>query len=268
MQGYFGEKFSRVQCWIDLLLLAEWKDGRVFYIRGNKVVVNRGEVAISVKQLCERWGYSNKTIISRLREFVENGMITIKRQHTVNIISVVNYEKYQADENEPEKNFPVENSTFDAQESTQQKRNVNNLYSDDYEQADNDTTQQTTQQTTQPLRRERIYNISNNTSACVRTHEDDFFKELLNAEIWKEQMCMKHKIGKDELEQWIKSFRLDAECRGKTHDNIGDVKQHFNDWLRIQLRINNDAEDRKKSKIQRRGFEGTVSEAEDYTTTF
>ena len=131
------------------------------------------------------------------------------------------------------------------------------------------STEQTSEQTSeQQLKKKEEYILLSSSTAHARTHEGGFVGELLKEEIWLEQMCMKHKISKVDLEAWLNDFQLDAECRGKKHDNISDAKQHFNDWLRIQLKIKNDADDRKESKIQRRGFERAVSKAEDYTHTF
>ena len=129
--------------------------------------------------------------------------------------------------------------------------------------------EQTSEQTSeQQLKKKEEYILLSSSTTHARTHEGGFVGELLKEEIWIEQMCMKHKISKVDLETWLNEFQLDAECRGKKHDNISDAKQHFNDWLRIQLKIKNDADDRKESKIQRRGFERAVSKAEDYTHTF
>ena len=130
------------------------------------------------------------------------------------------------------------------------------------------STEQTNEQTNeQQLKKKEEYILLSSSTTHARTHEG-FVGELLKEEIWIEQMCMKHKVSKVDLEAWLNEFQLDAECRGKKHDNISDAKQHFNDWLRIQLKIKNDADDRKESKIQRRGFERAVSKAEDYTHTF
>ena len=131
------------------------------------------------------------------------------------------------------------------------------------------STEQTSEQTSeQQLKKKEEYILLSSSTAHARTHEGGFVGELLKEEIWIEQMCMKHKISKVDLEAWLNEFQLDAECRGKKHDNISDAKQHFNDWLRIQLKIKNDADNRKESKIQRRGFERAVSKAEEYTHTF
>ena len=276
MEGYFGEKFTRIQCWLDLLLLAEWKDGSVIYIRGNKVVINRGEIAMSIAELCKRWKYSKLTVRKRLQEFVDSGMIVIKKTRIINTITIINYDKYQSVENVDETevgNFSYNNLNT---KSNPQKQIVSNTLSTTYKGSDFISDPQTNPQSdpqsdpqTNPLYKKKEKNILlSSSTAHARTHEGDFVGELLKEEIWLEQMCMRHKISKVDLEAWLNEFQLDAECRGKKHGNISDAKQHFNDWLRIQLKIKNDADDRKESKIQRRGFERAVSKAEDYTHTF
>ena len=271
MEGYFGEKFTRIQCWLDLLLLAEWKDGNVIYIRGNKVVINRGEIAMSIAELCKRWKYSKLTVRKRLQEFVDSGMIVIKKTRIINTITIINYDKYQSVENVDETevgNFSYNNLNT---KSNPQKQSISNTLSTTYKGNDFISDPQNDPQSdpqSDPLYKKKEKNILSSTTAHARTHVGGFVGELLKEEIWLEQMCMKHKISKVDLEAWLNEFQLDAECRGKKHDNISDAKQHFNDWLRIQLKIKNDADDRKESKIQRRGFERAVSKAEDYTHTF
>ena len=197
------------------------------------------------------------------------------------------------------KNTPI--TTQSTTQSTTQKVDVPNCKTDSYKKG---TTQSTTQSTTQNEKSENltkiprapaidsIYNIiqDNNivvvdVDACVRERacesadlsekerakEDAFVGELKRAPIWKEQMCMRHKITPSELEAWIETFSLDAECRGTLHDNLTQVKRHFNDWLRIQIReqrkINNE-NNRPNTKDRRRGFEVSACDPADYTTTF
>lgn len=95
MQGYFGDKFNRPMCWIDLLLLAEWKS-KTLIIRGIKVVLERGQIAISVRELSNRWSLSTPTVQKILKEFVADERITVERSNVVNIITVLNYERYQS----------------------------------------------------------------------------------------------------------------------------------------------------------------------------
>lgn len=93
MHGYFGEKFNRPMCWIDLILLAESAPKDLSY-RGIKVVVERGQIAISVRELSSRWSLSAPTVRKRLKEFVEEERITVTRSNVVSIITILDYEQY------------------------------------------------------------------------------------------------------------------------------------------------------------------------------
>ena len=53
---------------------------------------------------------------------------------------------------------------------------------------------------------------------------------------WLLQMQRRHGIMADSVVKWLESFVCDCDCRGKQqHENLADVKQHFNDWLAKQL---------------------------------
>lgn len=47
--------FSKGQAWVDLLLLANHKEGKTL-IDSNVICVNRGELITSIRKLCDRWG--------------------------------------------------------------------------------------------------------------------------------------------------------------------------------------------------------------------
>ncbi len=94
MQGYFGENFNRPMCWIDLILLAETEPKDLSY-RGIKVVVERGQIAISVRELSSRWSLSVPTVRKRLKEFADEERITVTQSNVVSIITILGYERYQ-----------------------------------------------------------------------------------------------------------------------------------------------------------------------------
>lgn len=52
--------FSRGQAWIDLLLLAKFRDGSFINRRGNLVDAKKGHVYRSISSLADRWGWSRK----------------------------------------------------------------------------------------------------------------------------------------------------------------------------------------------------------------
>ena len=191
--------------------------------------IRRGEFVTSVRNISEETGIPVISVRRKLEILEKSGAILRKTTNKFTLITICKYDSYQSTE-----------------------------------QASEQTSEQTSEQ---QLKKKEEYILLSSSTTHARTHEG-FIGELLKEEIWIEQMCMKHKVSKVDLENWLSEFQLDAECRGKKHDNISDAKQHFNDWLRIQLKIKNDADDRKESKIQRRGFERAVSKAEDYTHTF
>lgn len=153
MQGYFGERFNRAMCWIDLLLLAEWKEERFFFIRGNKVVVKRGQVATSIKELCQRWGLSNNTVINRLKEMEADGRISINHSRLVNLITIVNYSLYQDCTTELEQICITENAAQSNifQQLTQSEKQAT------AQQTAQQICTETAQQTAQPIKNKEEY---------------------------------------------------------------------------------------------------------------
>lgn len=91
---YLAEKFTKLQAWLDLLLLAEYKPKTV-YVRSIRVDVGRGQVAISIRDLAERWKWGVNRVQSFLKELVNTGKIQIIKSHTINVIAICKYEVYQ-----------------------------------------------------------------------------------------------------------------------------------------------------------------------------
>jgi hypothetical protein len=91
---WLKEKFTKGQAWVDLIMLANHKDGFVWK-RGNKVNVKRGQVGWSELALSARWRWSrNKT--TRFLKWLENEQQIIQqRSRITTLITVVNYDKYQ-----------------------------------------------------------------------------------------------------------------------------------------------------------------------------
>ncbi|WP_273116453.1 hypothetical protein, partial [Hoylesella shahii] len=87
LYAHFGERFSREQCLADLRLLSRQGE-RVLNIRGNEVRVKKGQVAISIRTLCKRWGLANLTVQHLLRSFQHENLIKINTSSTINIIDV------------------------------------------------------------------------------------------------------------------------------------------------------------------------------------
>ena len=91
---YFSEPFTRMQAWIDMIIIANHKES-FFYVRGNKVTVKRGEIGYSQQSLAVRWQWSRGKVVRFLNEMEKSGMIVQQKNSVNNIISIVKYADYQ-----------------------------------------------------------------------------------------------------------------------------------------------------------------------------
>ena len=86
--------FDKARAWVDLLLLANYKDFEVIH-NGQTVKRKRGEVNTSLPWLADRWGWS----INKVRRFLgttnEYGMSTTNGYANGTTITIENYAKYQ-----------------------------------------------------------------------------------------------------------------------------------------------------------------------------
>lgn len=87
--------FAKGQAWIDLLLLATWKENKELY-RGQLVQRQPGEIACSIKWLAERWGWNRKTVAAFLDLLEADNMLEQKRTTQGTTLTVENWALYQS----------------------------------------------------------------------------------------------------------------------------------------------------------------------------
>lgn len=86
---YFSERFTRMQAFIDLCFLANFKE-RSFYKRGIKVDIKTGQLAKSEEELAERWRWSRNTVRKFLSELQESGRIEQQKSRLITVITIKN----------------------------------------------------------------------------------------------------------------------------------------------------------------------------------
>ena len=86
--------FNRAAAWVDLLLLAVWKDSKEMY-RGELVQRKAGEVNCSIEWLSDRWGWNRKTVMKFLDILEKEKMVTQTRTGKGTTLTLVNWAKYQ-----------------------------------------------------------------------------------------------------------------------------------------------------------------------------
>lgn len=96
---YHAEPFTRLQAWVDLLLMANI-DRRVMLVRGVRIEVERGQVVRSKDYLAGRWRWSRWKVTHFLELLQNEGMVTLENSAVIGRICISNYEKYQGDYSE------------------------------------------------------------------------------------------------------------------------------------------------------------------------
>lgn len=100
------ERATRLQAWIDLLLLANYKEKTI--VQGYEtVVVERGSFITSYPKLGERWGWDKRTVKRFMLLLQDNKMVSLKVDNHGIAVNIVNYCKYQGIlENDVPQNVP------------------------------------------------------------------------------------------------------------------------------------------------------------------
>ena len=63
---------------------------------------------------------------------------------------------------------------------------------------------------------------------------------LKNDRDWLLQIQRKFAIDQETIIRWLDCFCVECDCRGKQqHENLADIKQHFNDWMAKQANSKN-----------------------------
>lgn len=117
---YLSERFTRMQAYFDLCYLTTYKE-RELRIRGNKVTLQRGQVAKSVRDLAQRWQWAVNTVIKFIKELEEDGYIETQRTSVNQIITIKKYLMYNTQnktQNNTQNKTPIINNKEINKETT------------------------------------------------------------------------------------------------------------------------------------------------------
>lgn len=251
---------ERLKWWLDLLMLAAWEDRQTLV--GKRLVdVKRGQLIASMSYLCARWKRSRMMVEPFLNLLIEEKMIRKEVSHNIALITVVNYERYQANDKKVDAYLSRETDAhIDAHLSADVQRNSakTDAHLDAHLDAYLDATNKEY--------KEYNNNIINN----ARTREEEIFDKMKGDTIWRETIAMRHHLTLDKVDEWLRAFWLDSACNDTQHRNLRDAKSHFNNWLRIQIKYNaqNDNYGNQSTQNQRRSSDVRATCAQDYATRF
>jgi len=128
---WLSEPFTRGQAWVDMLLLANHKDGYMRK-RGVRFEVKRGQIGWSEVKLADRWKWSRGKVRRFLNELKKTEQIEQQNSNVSSLISIINYNEYQMTEQQAVQQTDSKrtaNSTIDKNDKNEKKE----TYSADFE---------------------------------------------------------------------------------------------------------------------------------------
>jgi hypothetical protein len=228
---YFQEPFTMYMAWVDLLLLANHKN-TTFFKRGNMINVPRGTVARSMKELADRWKWSENKV-SRFIKFLESEnvkQVKAQKSNLTTLITILKYDLYQSNEGAE---LGTEIGTESAQ--TRTYKNVKN------DKEDNKIKNI-------PHFQHQFNNVQNGglmpppTPPAFSVPDKIFtasdFKELPNQNVISLKNFLEVSkqvlIGEEEIQKLWEVFKVQELTGVKPYINKEDVYRHFLNWSKRQ----------------------------------
>ena len=128
------EEYSRRDAWVWLIENATWKPTRA-RVKGEMIDLERGELCFAQRFLAEKWGWSKSRVDRFLKLLAAEGMIEVRTKNGAtadhaagqgqSIITICNYEKYQAPEGIDRGNDEPQSGATSGQQRTKEETGNN-----------------------------------------------------------------------------------------------------------------------------------------------
>ena len=251
--------FSESEAWIDLIQSARFEPSGITSRFGSyEVTWGRGQYPASVRFLSKKWQRSERWVRSFINKLKKEKMITVDNSCGTSVITLINYDKY----NPLKKSDKTSGDTLnDTLIDTLNDLNVSELRSILTHLLTHSTTHPVEKRHTGDTNTKKDNNIITTTTTNARACEGDkgltayskFLKSMLKSQTWLETLAMNYHMGTEQLKKLLNDFVTDCECRGfdDTGKTLRDFKNHFNNWLLVRLRVEN--EQKQKNNGDRQG---------------
>jgi len=114
--------FSKGQAWIDILMMVNHETKKTPFASEIKTV-QPGERITSIRQLCERWGWSNTKVKSFLELLKDDEMLHYESDTKKTLLKVLNYSVYQ--ETNPNRNDTKTSQKHIKNDTNQSQKHTN-----------------------------------------------------------------------------------------------------------------------------------------------
>lgn len=170
--------FSECEAWLDLIQSARFDATQpaTVGIGGRNVTWSRGQYPASIRFLANRWRWGNQRVRSFLEDLKKKGMITTDDSQGVNVITLVNYEKYNGGNAATQQTAAKSASYADSEHTANTVNNTANALNV------KELSDMITQAITQALKNEQKVQHSGNTNKKKDNKEELSLKESLSNE--------------------------------------------------------------------------------------
>jgi len=93
---WLSEPFTKAQAWIDLFANAN-HEAKSFWVRGNEVKLERGQIGWSELTMVSRWCWSKNKVRRFLTWLETEHQIVQQKSQLTTVITILNYDTYQSD---------------------------------------------------------------------------------------------------------------------------------------------------------------------------
>lgn len=249
-------QYSRFEAWLDLIQQARFEDG-IRFIGYRELILKRGEVAISLRFLAERWKWSNHKVDNYLVFLVKQKRITKKTDKGTGytVITLCKYEQYNGSSStEGTAKGTLRGQQRDTTGTNRKKDNKENnisslslVHVDENFEIDEESGALLNSESASP-------------TPPVAEHPPSLIAlDELNATYRRkgfpqQELVMRavptHCRSHDEVWMWLDRFTVELTVKGDTRKSWADFQSHFINWLKLQKLPKND--DTKTAKTDNR----------------
>ena len=218
--------------WMDLVIQAEYRN-RTMYFGGVRVDLKRGQLVTTTRLLMARWRTNARMVLKVLDIFENDKMIRCKKNNEMTIITISNFDKFQALFQEPEEaEKPTEISSI-SDEGGQRERKRQGKRTKEYKEDKKEKNKKTPVVESAP------------------THEevfDDFFNEQNAVDVF----CMQESVDLETCKTLAREVINDWILRGEVHQTLKDGKQHLLNQLRIKIKVFRQQQKREQNVLEQK----------------
>lgn len=98
IDNWIWEDPEKLRAWIDILLMVNHEEKQIPF-NGHVINIERGQKLTSITKLADRWKWSRNMTWRFIRTLIEAGMVTAIRTRSGTLLTVVNYDVYQGQQN-------------------------------------------------------------------------------------------------------------------------------------------------------------------------